>query len=686
MRSSAILRILGAAAVLAAGFIHAAIPAGAATPTRNELLVAHRWAEAELCDARSGPPFSFVYGGKPSASLLPGWRVVRRKTAPDRDTILRTLTYTDPSTRLEVRCSATEYADFPAVEWVVTFRNLGAHDTPLIEDVRSADLRLSTTSGDFTLHYADGSHNVITDFHPRERSLPVGAELSLAPEGGRSSDGVLPFFNVERPGGGVMLAVGWSGQWAAAFRRNDARTLRYRAGMERTHLILRPGEQIRTPSTLMLCYQGDALRGHNLLRALLLRHYSPRIEGKPVDPPVAASGATIGFNNVTEENQIQAIRNIAAHKLPIDTYWIDAGWSVKGFPEGMGTWDPEPSRFPNGLKPVADAAHEAGYRFLLWCEPERVMPGTWLRRTHTDWLRKPANLPPQVAYQYPWRLLDLGNPEALAWAKRTFSGLIGSVGIDIYRQDFNMHPLYYWRAGEPPDRQGMNEIRHITGLYDYLDTLRRDHPRLMIDDVASGGRRIDIEWLRRSLPLLRTDYLWDPVGAQSMTYALSFWAPLHGQGAVLTDPYDFRSGMGSNASFAFDFYHMQADFWQPLAERIEEFRKIRHLFRGDFYPLTPYSTADDVWIAWQFDRPDLGEGMIQAFRRAGNKDPSIHVRLAGLKPTASYVLTLSDSQESRTMSGRELMSGRLDISLPAPRSSVTLRYRIDRAQPARRRL
>ena len=55
--------------------------------------------------------------------------------------------------------------------------------------------------------------------------------------------------------------------------------------------------------------------------------------------------------------------------------------------------------------------------------------------------------------------------------------------------------MQYWGHGEPDDRQGMNEIRYIVGLYEYFDALRSEHPHLSIDSSASGGRRIDFEML-----------------------------------------------------------------------------------------------------------------------------------------------------------------------------------------------
>ncbi|RXM21995.1 alpha-galactosidase, partial [Citrobacter sp. AAK_AS5] len=65
-------------------------------------------------------------------------------------------------------------------------------------------------------------------------------------------------------------------------------------------------------------------------------------------------------------------------------YWIlDAGW----YPTtnrwiDTGTWEPDAERFPRGLREIANRAHANGMKFVVWFEPERVAPGTWLWTHH----------------------------------------------------------------------------------------------------------------------------------------------------------------------------------------------------------------------------------------------------------------------------------------------------------------
>lgn len=655
------------------------ITANALTPAPEELADAAAWANANL--GAPSAPFSFVYDGIASAALIPTWQSTRSARMLDDARTELTWTYTEPQAKLVVRCVAVLYSDFPAVEWTVYLKNEGSADTAIFENIQALDTTFAAqTGGQSRLFYSTGSHSVPEDFTPVEK--PITEPIGVAPYGGRSSDGVLPFFRIEQPGGGgVIMGIGWTGQWAAHFAPGDGGAVMVRAGMEQTHLRLHPGEEIRTPAILLLFWNGaHPLRANNLLRGLLLKHFSPTPGGKPALPPVAASPhGVIAFEKTTETNLVSMVEELARRQFPVDTFWIDAGWNGMGdnWARAVGSWEPNAERFPNGLKPVADAAHAHGMRFLVWFEPERVMPGTWLHEHHPEWLLKPGKLPEEFQYHENdgFHLLDLGNPEAWNWAKETFSRFIGENGIDIYRQDFNLAPLYYWRNGEPADRQGINEIRHITGLYAYFDALLREHPGLLIDNCASGGRRIDFEIMRRALSLWRSDCCWETIGEQAMNYGISFWMPETGVGSVSVEPYAFRSGFGSHLSLALDFAH-DGEHWERAAATIRQWQPIRHLFTGDFYPITPHSVAKDQLIAWQYHTESTGEGIIQAFRREECNESNLHVRLQGLDPAQTYTLTnfdTPDSSEPRT--GQELMEPGITVTLPEPACAVVIHYK-----------
>ena len=256
-------------------------------------------------------PFAFVYGGRPSADLLPSWERTASLPAPPEGAVAGpgapatgSVSLRDPQTGLVVTWEATLYPDTPAVTWLLTFRNEGPRDTPILERVRALHLRAATDPYDLAVYYATGGHATPDAFAPRVhclRSEPPGP-FRLASIGGRSSNGVLPYFAVETNAGGadgLVVGVGWSGQWEAlierersapppdvepdlrgpngqvsAFRSLDR--LRLEAGMEGVHLALRPGELIRSPRILLIPWEGDRRRGQNALRRFLHRHVAPR--------------------------------------------------------------------------------------------------------------------------------------------------------------------------------------------------------------------------------------------------------------------------------------------------------------------------------------------------------------------------------------------------------------------------
>jgi alpha-galactosidase len=116
--------------------------------------------------------------------------------------------------------------------------------------------------------------------------------------------------------------------------------------------------------------------------------------------------------------------------------------------------------------------------------------------------------------------------------------------------------------------------------------------------------------------------------------------------------------------------------WGKFRRLTEEWRKIAPYYLGDFYPLSSYSLENDVWMVWQFDRPDLGEGVVQAFRRKESSIyESVRVKLRGLEPKARYLLENLDVPGRNEVTGRELMETGLLISLKECPAAGVIVYR-----------
>ncbi len=332
--------------------------------TDSEIKSVKSWFGEQFAKQADMPPFSFVYSGRPSSEFIGDWAREQSEEKIGAKQTRRTITYSDPTTGLLITCKATVYSDFPAVDWVLELTNNGKSDTPTIEDLQPFDGQLKGSDAGFTLHHALGDDNNATSFRPLETAIGPGHRevLSFVPLAGKSSEGPMPYFNLDCGDGGVLMAVGWSGQWKASFAQTSDGVVRVRAGQELTHFKLHPGETVRTPSIVLLFWDGkDDLRGNNLFRQLLLEHYLPRRDGKLVFPPICASVGWVGEDGNYEEPHVEAMPIYG--KRGIEVFWSDMDpqqWYPNDFPQGTGTWEPDPVKYPNGLAPIGEAARKAG--------------------------------------------------------------------------------------------------------------------------------------------------------------------------------------------------------------------------------------------------------------------------------------------------------------------------------------
>jgi alpha-galactosidase len=645
----------------------------------------HKWVEQHF-ERGKIPPFSFVYGGKNSNSFIKSWAYSAEKKKPtDPDVEESVYTYSDKQGGLVVKCFVTCFNDFHAVEWVVKFSNTSGLNSPVIEKASVIDYSfVSDEKGAFILHHAKGSNAERNDFQPIDENLKIGTNVYMTPSGGRSSDNAaFPFFNIETPGKqGIVVAVGWTGKWYADVTQVDTKTVSLKSGMEKLKVVLYPKEEIRTPKICLLFWKGeDRMIGHNQFRQFILAHNFRKINGKFAEYPLSGSfdygdpAPCNEYNCLRADYAIALVNRYQQFKVAPEVFWLDAGWYTGcGWDKGdwwqnVGNWTPDKDRFPNGLRPIADAVHSVGSKFMVWFEPERVFEGTLIDMEHPDWL---IRLPGEKS-----SLLDLGNKDARLWLTDYISDFLRKEGIDYYRQDFNFNPYPYWEKNDKPDRIGISEIRHIEGLYAYWDSLLVRFPNLLIDNCASGGRRLDLETTLRSAPLWRTDYQYgEPNGYQCHTYGLNFYLPIHGTSVYKSDSYFFRSGLGATAVMNWEVTGRNSESIPAMQKCIKDYKTLRPYFYGDYYPLTGTDnmTQDNVWLSYQLNRPAQGDGIIIAFRRKDCESESIVVKLRGIDPDISYMLTDEDSQVIQTISGNELKKGFTLVTKEKP-GSILIRYK-----------
>lgn len=614
-------------------------------------------------------PFSFKYDQTQSADFLSDFQQKVETSKINENKLQEIRTYTKDG--LEVRCEIIRYQDFPAVEWVVYLKNTGQEKSKTIADL----LALNTSFGlngkeDVYLNYHEGGHSGAKDFRPNREKIEKNTTKELgAFWGGFPTAETLPFFNVEWDAGttGIISAVGWPAQWKATFERTDKNAFNIRVGQIKTSLYLEPGEEIRSPLVVLLFWHGTREQAQNTWRQWMFKHNLPRPGGKLPTPILEAASSSFFAEmfHATDKDQMEFISRYLEEGIQLDYWWMDAGWYPnKGgsWQDLLGTWYPDIKRYPNGLAAISDYAHARNVKTLLWFEPERVTAGSWIYENHPEWTLGSGTT----------RFFNYGHPEALTWMTNRVDSLLKSEKIDLYRQDFAVMASDYWNEEDRknPDRQGMAEIKHVIGYLTYMDELQRRHPEMLFDICAAGGKRLELENLRRAVPLWRSDHAFDPIGVQGQTYGLSVWVPFSGAGVNKITEYDFRSNMSPSIVLNLDARIKEADY--PLLRTLlKQWEEIRDDYYGDFYTLTSYSLEPDIWIGWEFFRPENGTGFFQLFNRPASIYDSGMCKLKGLNRGKQYRITDMDTGEHQFFNGTELSDKGCRITFTqAPQSKL----------------
>ncbi len=196
MKSATIRRLAGAVTVLVCS-VGTCVLATAAMP--EAVQQKERWVQDRLLDDKR-LPFAFQYDGRPAAELLGSWTKRTETQKLDAARTRHTRTWTDVKTGLEVRCVAVAYADFPAVEWTVYFKNAGQKNTPLLGNLQGLDAPFERgQEGEFVLHHWNGDTSRSDLYRPLELRLGPGVKRRFAPKAAGAATSSFPTVTSRRP-------------------------------------------------------------------------------------------------------------------------------------------------------------------------------------------------------------------------------------------------------------------------------------------------------------------------------------------------------------------------------------------------------------------------------------------------------------------------------------------------------
>ncbi|MDQ7936188.1 alpha-galactosidase [Lactiplantibacillus sp. WILCCON 0030] len=334
-----------------------------------------------------------------------------------------------------------------------------------------------------------------------------------------------PFMGLARPqttefSGDVLgTALVWSGNFQAAVEVDQYAHTRLTIGLEPTTFQwqLTPGTSFQSPEATLAW--SDA--GFNGL-SQVFHDFGNQIQPSLVPAPITVNTWESSLFNVTATTVSQTIQQ--ADDLGIQLVVVDDGWFVNRHGENgqLGDWQVDSVKFPKGLRPLADLAHQKGLKFGLWLEPEMVTTNSQLYQAHPDWaLHYQQRSPITARHQL---VLDLSRATVRQHLLATITKLIENNHLDYLKWDMNRHLTQVGNEALPSNQQGELYYRYVLGLYALLAQLRARFPKLIIENCSAGGGRLDFGMLAYTNQTWLSD-LTDPVDRAVIENGFSYLFP-----------------------------------------------------------------------------------------------------------------------------------------------------------------
>ena len=577
------------------------------------------------------------------------------------------------------------YPDYAAFDWVIYFTNTTMSKSPKVSGLSPAELTFEGENPIILTNCSDSEAVTGTPapYTPRSYSLEESPNLSFAPTNARSTEAAFPYYNLEYGNKGAFVVTSWAGQWVTDFNYADGKT-NFSGRQEVFDSYLKAGETARTPLTAVILYDGrDTDRATNLWRQWFIDCNMFKKDGENNIEPFVA-GLPKEMMDFSEEEQIENIKDYFKYDVSIDYWWMDAGWYWDAKTRGwnyVGSWEVDTGRYKTKLKAISDACAELNMSggTILWFEPERnafSFTGDEFEKygIKREWIvgydKEKNTAPGPNGY----RMFDLSNPEALKWMSERINKVLDEGGISFYREDLNTGSIRdIWRQAESTetDRSGMIENGYVQGHYTLWDNILANPNIKMIDTCASGGHRLDLETMRRSVALHPTDYNYNDMPAkQQGSYGLASWFPFAGANtgtagnATSTSKYNMRSTYRQSIACQVHLDSMSDTDRKIVSDSIKEWRNLNKYFYDDIYELTKNTASANEWYSYGYMNSEEQNGFALVFRHFGNYSPeSQTIRLKGLNANDTYEITFADQDGTITATGAELMSTGVLVTL-----------------------
>ncbi|MEQ8239167.1 MAG: alpha-galactosidase, partial [Cyclobacteriaceae bacterium] len=552
----------------------------------------------------------------------------------------------------------------------------------------SANLHLKAKEYYLTQYHGDWAK----EMRPEESKLTHGIKVLDSKLGTRANLFQPSVFMVsldqpatEEEGTVLYGALAWSGNFRTDLELDFQDNLRIISGMNSyaSAYSLAPKEVFETPKFIHILSQngkGSASRRlHDWAREFKIA------DGEGSRYTLLNNWEATYFD-FDESKLFELIKD--AKDLDVDLFLLDDGWFGNEHPRnnddaGLGDWQENKKKLPNGVASLVSEASKHGVKFGIWLEPEMVNPESELYKKHPDWVIKQ---PKRNEYYFRNQLvLDLSNPDVQDFVFGVVNDLL-SDNPDLAYIKWDANSLIYNAHSTYLKKQSHLYIKYVQGLYDVLKRVREKYPKIPIMLCSGGGGRVDygaLEFFTEFWPSDNTD----PLERIFMQWEYSHFYPAISTANHVTEwgsqPLKFKTDVAMMGKLGFDIVVNELEekdlsFAKSAVKNYDTIKDI--IWQGDLYRLSDPKENDVASLMYVDDNRSSGV----VFNYLVNSRYDVKSRLPivwkGLDPTKQYKvkeINLYPDSESAlkgesTYSGEFLMTVGFNPKLDNQRSSVIL--------------
>lgn len=520
-----------------------------------------------------------------------------------------------------------------------------------------------------TMLYFNSQKYFLTNYHgdwareaqPAVQQLTYGKKIIDTKLGTRAAMHSQPFFELgfdmpasENIGRMMLGTIAWTGNFRCTFEVDNVGGLRVIPGINpyASAYKLKPGKTFATPEfifTLSNNGSGEASRNlHDWARLYQLK------DGTGDRMTLLNNWESTGFD-FNQGSLADVMKE--TKKLGVDMFLLDDGWFANKYPRnndkaGLGDWEPNHSKLPDGIKGLTNAADEAGVKFGIWIEPEMVNPKSELFEKHPDWV---IMQPGRDTYYYRNQLvLDLANPKVQDYVFSVIDNILKeNPGVAYFKWDCNS-PITNIHSPYLQENQENLYIEYVRGLYNVLQRIAKKYPEVPMMLCSGGGARCDYEALKYFTEFWCSDNT-DPFERIYIQWSMSKFFPVKAMASHVTEwnkntSMKFRLDVASMCKLGFDIdmASLSPDDYKLCQVAVANYKRLKPvILDGDMYRLvSPYECNH---AAVSYVAKDRKRAVVFAYDlHPRYKEPVLNVRLQGLDPLQTYSIKELNLTEGQT--------------------------------------